>query len=90
MSPDDPPVPLTPAETEPAAFVPDEYDPLRASQLSPPTPRPAARPMDRSRLRTWLLVGGVLWAVGLAGWLVFFVQGCRPDPDPGPAVKKKK
>jgi hypothetical protein len=38
----------------------------------------------------WLIVGGVLWAIGLAGWLLLFVQGCESDGDPGPAVKKKK
>ena len=46
--------------------------------------------MARSRLRMWLVVGGVLWAIGLAGWLVLAVQGCEADGGAGPAVPKKK
>jgi hypothetical protein len=80
------PVPLTPAAE---AFVPDEYDPLRASQLTSPAPRRPVPRMTRSWLRMWLWVGGLLWAVGLAGWLVLLVQGCEAE-NGSPAVQKKK
>jgi hypothetical protein len=84
MSPDDEDVPLIPA-----AYVPAEYDPLRASQLTS-QPVTSPRTAERSNWRAWLMVGALLWAVGIAGWLVFFVQGCEPEGDgKAPAVKRK-
>jgi hypothetical protein len=85
------PVPLTPAnEVVEPAYVPDEYDPLRASNLATSAPRRRARSMTRSRLRVWLWIGGLLWAIGLAGWLALFVRGCEPADSADPAVPKKK
>jgi hypothetical protein len=85
--PPEAPVPLTPAAE---TFVPDEYDPLRASRLAAPSPGRPDRPMTRTRLQVWLMVGGIVWAIGLAGWLVLAVQGCESDGGTGTAVPKKK
>ena len=87
-SPSETPVPLTPsAEAAPPAFVPDEYDPLGPTT---PFPRRRVSRMTASRLRAWLMIGGVLWAVGLAGWLILAVQGCESDANGDPPAKKQK
>ena len=90
--PPDDPVPLTPAvdgEVDSPVFTPAEYDPLGASNLIPAC-RPAAAYRNRPRLRMWLTIGGVLWALGLAGWFLLFVQGCESDSPTDPPAKKRK
>lgn len=90
--PPDDAVPLTPApadEVGPEVFTPAEYDPLRASTTTT-IRRIPGRPFDRSRLRMWLLIGGVLWAIGLAGWFFLFLQGCESGSATGSAAKSRK